>query len=95
MFEGYVTGKEVMIDWIRSKASAYLYHLSPPLCGRWHIASIQHLRTSQEERAKIHERAHALRSACVPRLSCHGCGDPYRPLDHWGCGKNKGYPIAC
>ena len=60
---GYVTGKEVMIDWIRSKASAFIFTTSlPPYVAAGALASIQHLRTSQEERAKIHERAHALRS---------------------------------
>lgn len=60
---GYVAGDQLLIDWIRSKASAFIFTTSlPPYIAAGARAAIEHLRTSQEERAKIHERAHTLRT---------------------------------
>lgn len=59
---GYVAGDQLMVDWIRSKASAFIFTTSlPPYVAAGALASIQHLRTSQEERGMIHERAATLR----------------------------------
>ena len=59
---GYVAGDGLKIDWIRSKASAFIFTTAlPPYLAAGALASIQHLRTSQEERAQIHERADTLR----------------------------------
>ena len=60
---GYVAGEAVMIDWIRSKASAFIFTTSlPPYIAAGALASIRHLRTSQQERGMIHERAATLRA---------------------------------
>ena len=59
---GYVAGDQVLVDWIRSKASAFIFTTSlPPYVAAGALASIRHLRTSQEERGMIHERAATLR----------------------------------
>lgn len=59
---GYIAGDSLLVDWIRSKASAFIFTTSlPPYLAAGALASVQHLRISQEERAMIHERAHNLR----------------------------------
>ena len=60
---GYVAGDSLMIDWIRSKASAFIFTTSlPPYVAAGALASVQHLRSSQQERGMIHERAATLRA---------------------------------
>lgn len=59
---GYVAGDNIMIDWIRSKASAFIFTTSlPPYIAAGALASVQHLRNSQQERGMLHERASTLR----------------------------------
>ena len=60
---GYVAADSLLVDWIRSKASAFIFTTSlPPYVAAGALASIQHLRQSQQERGMIHERAASLRS---------------------------------
>ena len=59
---GYAAGDHLLIDWIRSKASAFIFTTSlPPYVAAGALASIRYLRTSQEERAMIQERTASLR----------------------------------
>ena len=60
---GYVAGDNLVVDWIRSKASAFIFTTSlPPYVAAGALASVKHLRTSQQERGMIHERAATLRA---------------------------------
>ena len=59
---GYVAADTLLVDWIRSKASAFIFTTAlPPYIAAGALASIRHLRTSDQERSMIHERAETLR----------------------------------
>ncbi|MBI1622090.1 5-aminolevulinate synthase [Aquamicrobium zhengzhouense] len=71
---GYITGSAALVDFIRSYASGFIFTTAlPPHVAAGAVASIQHLKTSQVERA-----AHRDRVARV-RQRLEGFGIPVMP----------------
>ncbi len=59
---GYITGSAELCDFVRSFASGFIFTTAiPPALAAGAIASIQHLKNSQEERAQHQERVATLR----------------------------------
>jgi 5-aminolevulinate synthase len=73
---GYVAGSSAMVDAIRSTASGFIFStaLAPSLAAGA-TASIQHLKSSQVERAVMHARAYQL------KLLLHSNGFPMLPSE--------------
>lgn len=70
---GYVTGDAEVIDFIRSTAPGFIFTTSlPPMTAAAALASIRHVRQDHARRAKLFERAGALKarfdSAGLPRI---------------------------
>jgi 5-aminolevulinate synthase len=62
VFGGYVAGKSHMIDFIRSFGSGFIFTTAiPPAVAAAALASVNHLRHSQSERAAHQERAATLK----------------------------------
>jgi 5-aminolevulinate synthase len=86
---GYITGSNALIDSVRSYAPGFIFTtaLPPPICAAA-TAAIRHLKTSQWERERHHDRvAHtkaALATAGLPVMPSHShivplfIGDPER-----------------
>ena len=70
---GYITGSEALIDFVRSFASGFIFTTSlPPAIAAGALASIQHLKASQQERLCHQERVRTLRkmldAAGIPHM---------------------------
>ena len=59
---GYVTGSTDVIDYIRSVAPGFIFTTSlPPMIAAAALASVRHVRADHSRRAKLFERADALK----------------------------------
>ena len=70
---GYITGDATVIDFIRSTAPGFIFTTSlPPVIVAAALAAVRHVRGDHERRARLFERAEALKrrfdSAGLPRL---------------------------
>ena len=70
---GYITGDADVIDFIRSTAPGFIFTTSlPPMIAAAALASVRHVRTDHARRAKLFERADALKArfdeAGLPRI---------------------------
>jgi 5-aminolevulinate synthase len=70
---GYITGDADIIDFIRSTAPGFIFTTSlPPMTAAAALASVRHVRQDHARRAKLFERAAALKSrfdaAGLPRI---------------------------
>ena len=60
---GYIAGSAAMCDFVRSFASGFIFSTAlPPAVAAGVRASIEHLRSSNAEREKLHERVRTLRA---------------------------------
>jgi 5-aminolevulinate synthase len=59
---GYITASRQIVDAIRSHANGFIFTSAlPPTVAAGALTSVRHLRTSQTERALLHDRANRLR----------------------------------
>jgi 5-aminolevulinate synthase len=70
---GYITGDADVVDFIRSTAPGFIFTTSlPPMTAAAALASVRHVRLDHARRAKLFERAAALKSrfdaAGLPRI---------------------------
>jgi 5-aminolevulinate synthase len=70
---GYIAGSAAMVDFVRSNASGFIFSTAlPPAIAAGVRASLRHLKSSDVERERLHERAATLRqrlnAAGVPHL---------------------------
>ena len=71
---GYITGDAGVIDFIRSTAPGFIFTTSlPPMTAAAALASVRHVRQDHARRAKLFERAEALKQrfdrAGLPRIA--------------------------
>jgi 5-aminolevulinate synthase len=70
---GYITGDAEIVDYIRSTAPGFIFTTSlPPMIAAAALASVRHVRQDHARRAKLFERAEALKArfdaAGLPRI---------------------------
>ncbi len=70
---GYITGDAEVVDFIRSTAPGFIFTTSlPPMTAAAALAAVRHVRGDHERRAKLFERAAALKArfdaAGMPRI---------------------------
>jgi 5-aminolevulinate synthase len=70
---GYITGDAEVVDYIRSVAPGFIFTTSlPPMIAAAALASVRHVRADADRRAKLFERADALKrrfdAAGLPRI---------------------------
>ncbi|GAB2532887.1 5-aminolevulinate synthase [Nocardia heshunensis] len=86
---GYVTGPAPILDAVRSFAPAFIFTLAmPPALAAAALASVRHLRDSDNERILLHHRAHLMQTllldAGIPLVSTEShivpvlVGDPHQ-----------------
>jgi len=73
---GYITGSAELVDFVRSYASGFIFTTAlPPAIAAGAMASIQHLKTSQLERARHKDRVRQVRA----RLDAEGIPHSHNP----------------
>jgi 5-aminolevulinate synthase len=86
---GYIAGSSALVDYVRSHAAGFIFTTSlPPALAAGAIAAIRHLKTSDTERTRLHERVaavkHRLGAAGLPVMPSQShivpllVGDPIR-----------------
>jgi 7-keto-8-aminopelargonate synthetase-like enzyme len=75
---GYITGDAEVIDFVRCTAPGFIFTTSlPPPIVAAALASVRHVRQDHGRRAKLFERADALKRrfdrAGLPRMGTRGC----------------------
>ena len=87
---GYITGSTVLIDFVRSFASGFIFSSSlPPAIAAGALASVKHLKQSQFERAR-HQA-----SAALVRRRLDAVGIPYMPNPSHIVPVMVGDPVKC
>ena len=87
---GYITASEALVDFVRSYASAFIFTTAlPPHVAAGALASIRHLKQSDEERTRHQERAASLKQ----RLT--DAGLPVMPSDTHIVPVLVGDPVLC
>ena len=73
---GYVTGDAEVVDFIRSIAPGFIFTTSlPPMTAAAALASVRHVRQDHARRAKLFERAAALKAGST-WPACRGSAPP-------------------
>ena len=87
---GYISGSAALVDYVRSHAAGFIFTTSlPPALVAGATAAIRHLKTSETERNRLHERAATVKR----RLSAAGL--PVMPSQSHIVPLLVGDPVSC